>query len=561
MADLKAQIEFGADASGVETGVANVKTSIAGLGAAAEAAGEKASAGFSKVGTGADAAAKRIDASTKSLIGSIQRQIAQIESGGRGGSKFFETLATQRGVSVDALKPYLQQLDAVAAKQRVLESANLAKTFDYTTRSVKQTTAALRQVPAQLTDIFVSLQGGQAPLTVLLQQGGQLKDVFGGIGPAARALGGYLLSLVNPYTLLAGAVVGLGSAYYIGTKRQDDFAKSLIFSGNAVGSTVGGLENMATAISGNVGTLGQASKALTEFAADGNVSAANLEKFTQAAIRLENLGGQAVSKTVEQFAALGKDPLQASLKLNETTRHLTTSLYQQIRALDEQGRSAEAALVAQLAYFNAIDGRGQALEARLGKIDRLWIKIKESASVALNAAAAPFVPDNFEERLATASKELAGLEKQNSSPVAGLFPAAFQTRLQQQRDLVASMKQQLEAEGKSLQLDAERTKQTKARVEFDRDGVQFMRDAEKHAAAMVKAVNAARAANVSPEELQTRIGNINEQFAKKTPKGPRDPQRGIDRSDLAFDLSKIKSEADELVRIYSDAERILVLLC
>ncbi|MBJ6969727.1 phage tail length tape measure family protein, partial [Vibrio cholerae] len=42
--------------------------------------------------------------------------------------------------------------------------------------SAGQMQAALRGLPAQFTDIAVSLQGGQAPLTVLLQQGGQLKD-------------------------------------------------------------------------------------------------------------------------------------------------------------------------------------------------------------------------------------------------------------------------------------------------------------------------------------------------------------------------------------------------
>ena len=56
--------------------------------------------------------------------------------------------------------------------------------------SQKQFEFAMRGVPAQMTDIFVSLQGGQNPLTVFLQQGGQLKDMFGGIKPAAAALGG-----------------------------------------------------------------------------------------------------------------------------------------------------------------------------------------------------------------------------------------------------------------------------------------------------------------------------------------------------------------------------------
>ena len=77
------------------------------------------------------------------------------------------------------------------------------------TISEKQYQAALRGTPAQLTDIFVSLQGGQRPMTVMLQQGGQLKDMFGGIVPAAKALGTTLIGLVNPYTVAAAGTAAM----------------------------------------------------------------------------------------------------------------------------------------------------------------------------------------------------------------------------------------------------------------------------------------------------------------------------------------------------------------
>ena len=71
--------------------------------------------------------------------------------------------------------------------------------------SAKQLAFALRGVPAQFTDIAVSLAGGQKPLTVFLQQGGQLNDMFGGAGNAAKALGGYVAGLINPVALGAAA--------------------------------------------------------------------------------------------------------------------------------------------------------------------------------------------------------------------------------------------------------------------------------------------------------------------------------------------------------------------
>lgn len=74
----------------------------------------------------------------------------------------------------------------------------------------------MRMLPMQLTDIVTGLASGQAPLTVLLQQGGQLKDTFGGVGNAARAMGGYVAGLVNPFTLAAAAGGALAVAYFKG---------------------------------------------------------------------------------------------------------------------------------------------------------------------------------------------------------------------------------------------------------------------------------------------------------------------------------------------------------
>jgi phage-related minor tail protein len=106
----------------------------------------------------------------------------------------------------------------------------------------------LRGVPAQFTDIVTSIAGGQKPLTVFLQQGGQLKDMFGGAGNAARALGGYVVGLINPFTLAAAAAGALGVAYYQGSKEADALARAIIMTGNAAGASVGQLQDMARAV-------------------------------------------------------------------------------------------------------------------------------------------------------------------------------------------------------------------------------------------------------------------------------------------------------------------------
>ena len=80
--------------------------------------------------------------------------------------------------------------------------------------SARQTETALRQLPSQFTDIFTSLAAGQNPLLVLLQQGSQIKDSFGGIGNTVDVLGGkvkgFLSSIAGSSAGIAGAGAALG---------------------------------------------------------------------------------------------------------------------------------------------------------------------------------------------------------------------------------------------------------------------------------------------------------------------------------------------------------------
>jgi len=620
MADLKTQLEIGVDGSSVEAGVNKIKQSIGSLGGAAEAAGKQGAAGLDKLGAAGDQTSKKLDQATKNLIANAQRNLAAIEAGveanGRMSGRFIESLGRQRGADLNVLKPYIQQLDQAIAKQKIaigqnsqlLQRAGPAlttslgatgfskplpadlgtslgatafgaipaaagkaaaavsdfnRTFGAAGLTAKQTTAALRQVPAQMTDIFVSLQGGQAPLTVLLQQGGQLKDVFGGIGPAARALGGYVVGLINPFTLAAAAAAALAVAYNQGSKEADAYAKALILTSNAAGSNVNQLTAMSRAIAEVTGTQSQAADAVAQFAANGNIAATSIERFARVAVQLERTAGQAVGETVKQFSELGKEPLQASIKLNETTRFLTTSLYQQIKALEDQGRTAEAAAAAQRGFADAMESRTGQLEARLGSIERAWRAVKDSAAEAWSAMLNVGRAGTLDERLEQARSDLQTLEAANQAARTrgGTPTEAFQARLEQQRQLIYGLTESTRLEAKASALQADGVRQTKARIGFDEIA---RRNQQDKTALLTKEIelikNAGKAAGASQAEIDKAIAGARERFKSTAAKGPRDTQRGIDRSDLAFDLSQIKSEADELVRVYADAERIIEAL-
>lgn len=251
--------------------------------------------------------------------------------------------------------------------------------------TAKATAAALRGVPAQFTDIFVSLQGGQAPLTVLLQQGGQLKDMFGGIAPAAKALGGYVLGLVNPFTVAAAAAGALALAYYKGSQEADEYNKAIIFTGNAAGTSAGQLATMAQQVSATVGTTGAAAEVLAKLAGNGKIASGSFEEITEAALSMEKATGRSIDETVAEFAKIAKDPVAAAKELNDQYNFLTAAVYSQIVALKDQGDTIGAAKLLTDTYADTIRTRTGEVTENLGLIESAWKGIKSAAAEALDA--------------------------------------------------------------------------------------------------------------------------------------------------------------------------------
>ena len=301
--------------------------------------------------------------------------------------------AALKGVSAQAA-PYIAKIEAAAlATQKMGVSAG-------------QTKQALAQLPAQFTDIFTSLAGGINPLLVLVQQGGQIKDSFGGIGNTIEGL----KSVITPVRLglagLAGVVIALGLAYKQGSAEQDAYAKSLILTGGAAGASVGQINEMAKAISASVGTQGKAAEVLNQLAAAGTVSASVMQRAADAAIRMERAGGQAASETAKQIAELGKDPVQAVLKLNDGLNFLTRSTFDQIKALQDVGATTQAAKVAQEAYAEAVAQRSAELETRLGTLQKAWRSLGDIAKLAWDKMLNIGRPKTIEETVADAEAAL-----------------------------------------------------------------------------------------------------------------------------------------------------------
>lgn len=363
------------------------------------------------------------------------------------------------------------KLDAFSASatqsfQRTGAAAGAAgaqmRTMDKQTgMSVGAMRAAMATVPLQMQDIVVSLQAGQAPLTVLLQQGSQLAGSFGGVLPALKAVGSYLVSLINPFTVVAGAVALLGGAFLSGRSEMERTARQMILAGNTAGVTAEQMQSLAASIDGLSGaTQGRAVEVLNQMAAAGVKGATSLKSFTITALELERVGGPAVEDTVKAFQALGRDPVQASLELNKSTNFLTESLFRQIKALQDQGRTVEAAALAQRSYDDAMKARLPALEQQLGLVSRAWSAVAKAAKEAWDAIKSVGRTEGLDEQLAQLERRLA------------LTDAPW--RQQALRQEIESLQEQIRLRNRSTSAQDDQNRRTQAAIKFAADEGNFL---------------------------------------------------------------------------------------
>lgn len=280
----------------------------------------------------------------------------------------------------------LNQLDA-AGKKVEQQAAKTSKAYQQTALSAKQLQAAQRQLPMQFTDIAVGLASGQKPMMVLLQQGGQLKDAFGSVGGALRATAGYVMGLVNPFTLAAAAVGGLALAYSQMEERQNAIDRALILTGQYSATTAEALRDLSREMDqiGGV-TAGSASRAIAEVAATGRFTADQLELVAVAAETWRVATGTALEDTIKQFEKLRGDPVKAALELNRTYHFLTESTLAQARSFVEMGKDADAASLLIEAFANDLNTKAPQMEAQVGAIAGAFRGLKRAAGEAWDTA-------------------------------------------------------------------------------------------------------------------------------------------------------------------------------
>ncbi|HEY4145165.1 phage tail length tape measure family protein [Pinirhizobacter sp.] len=243
-----------------------------------------------------------------------------------------------------------------------------------------QTRQAMRQLPMQITDIVTGLATGQPVLSVALQQGGQLRDSFGGFGGVLKGFA----SLISPTVVGIGALVAVVGLLVAGTvegfEEQQRFNNALNETGGYAGKTGGQLSQLAVTIGATTGSFGDSATAVALLAESGRVTGDALDTAARGAVAFSQVTGKSIDDAVAKFVDLSKNPVTAIKALDDQYHFLEASIYAQIQALQAQGQETQAEALAQRTVADAFEERRVRDVQNLGLIQTAWRSLKAEVS-------------------------------------------------------------------------------------------------------------------------------------------------------------------------------------
>ena len=290
---------------------------------------------------------------------------------GKTKTELLEMKAAQLGVSAQAA-PFIQQLKA---QEKQMGLAGL---------TAGQYSQAMRMLPAQITDVVTSLASGMPIWLVAIQQGGQIKDSFGGISNTFKVLMSYL----TPARILIGGVVStvaaLAKAGYDAYDSQRTLQKALIITGGYAGSSATEIKSLVDEIAGSaaVATSGQILEVATAVAKTGKFTKDELKTITKATADWVATTGESSEKVIGYFEKIAKDPIKGLAELNESFNFLDKGQLTYIATLEKTKGKIEAVEYATELFAKMMKDRSDEIAESATPLEKMWIDIKQWASEA-----------------------------------------------------------------------------------------------------------------------------------------------------------------------------------
>ncbi len=273
-------------------------------------------------------------------------------------------------VLIDNLKKQAAAYDKVAASAKAAEQAKMGKAGGLT----PQQQAALGY---QTTDIVTSLAGGQNPFMVMLQQGGQLRDQFGGFKPLFQAITASITPMMAGMTAAAAAVGTFAAALYQGRSESEKFHNTMILTGRFAGITEGQFNSLSMAIKRDFGgTIGSARETLDALVASGQFTSESLYSVGAAITKIASLSGESADAVAKDLIPALDGSAASAARLNKQYHFLTFAQYKQIEMLNEQGKAQEAVRMTADLLTESLTKQ----EQRVGYLEKAWKFLKDQVS-------------------------------------------------------------------------------------------------------------------------------------------------------------------------------------
>ncbi|EPH6851912.1 phage tail tape measure protein, partial [Escherichia coli] len=341
--------------------------------------------------------------------------------------------------------------------------------------SVGQYKAAMRTLPAQFTDIVTQLAGGQNPWLILLQQGGQVKDSFGGMIPMFRGLAGAISLPMVGVTSLAVATGALAYAWYQGDSTLSAFNKTLVLSGNQSGLTAERMLTLSRAGQAAGLTFNQAGESLAALVSAGVRGGEQFDAINQSVARFASASGVEVDKVAEAFGKLTTDPTSGLTAMARQFRNVTAEQIAYVAQLQRSGDEAGALQAANDIATKGFDEQTRRLKENMGTLETWADKTGKAFKSMWDAILDIGRPESSADMLASAQKAFDEADKkwqwyQSRSQRRGKT-ASFRANLQGAWDDRENARLGLAAA--TLQSDMEKAGELAARDRAEREASQL----------------------------------------------------------------------------------------
>lgn len=308
----------------------------------------------------------------RDFVASLKQQADSI---GKTRAELLEMKAAQLGVSTEAA-PFInalkQQEQALKKQQNAMGLAGI---------SAGQYKMAMRQLPAQITDVVTSLASGMPVWLVAIQQGGQIKDSFGGIGNTFKVL----LSYINPLTVgavaLGVALAAIAKAGYDSWKSQRDLANALVLTGGYAATTTGQITALTDEINKtSSATIGSIQAIATSLAQSGKYSINQIKAITKTTAEWAAQTGESEKTITGYFDSIAKDPVKGLADLNEQFNFLKEGQLTYIESLRKTKGETAAAEAATKLFADTMDKRLKDIADSATPLETMWTDIKKWAA-------------------------------------------------------------------------------------------------------------------------------------------------------------------------------------